>query len=92
MIKISVVTYLFAISVPYLLIFILEALYSGTFLLAAALIKTSIFAISFAMYTLFIEEMEEHFVRAFSDNRPSKVFSNNFSGPYIRNILTDEVN
>ena len=36
--------------------------------------------------------MEDHFVKGFSDNRPSKVFSNNFSGPYIRNILTDECN
>jgi len=53
------------------------------------MIKTAIFAISFSMYTLFIEEMEEHFVRGFTDNRPSKVFSNSFSGPYIRNVLTD---
>lgn len=69
MIKISVVAYLFAISVPYLLIFILEILYSGTFLLVSALIKTSIFAISFSMYTLFVEELEKHFVKQFSDNR-----------------------
>ena len=56
MIKIWVISYLFFISVPYGMLFILELLYKGTFLLVSAMIKAAMFALSFSMFTLFIEE------------------------------------
>jgi hypothetical protein len=92
LIKISVVAYLFAISVPYGMLYIMEQLYSSQITLYTSLIEAIIFAISFSMYTLFVEELEHHFILAYSDNRESRVFSNTFVGPYIRNILTDELN
>ena len=54
MIKIWVISYLFFISVPYGMLFILELLYKGTFLLISAMTKAALFAISFSMFTLFI--------------------------------------
>ena len=76
MIKIWVITYLFFISVPYGMLFILQLLYQGTFALVAAMIKAGIFALSFSMFTLFIEETESFFIKTYSDNRHSQVFSN----------------
>ena len=55
MIKIWVITYLFFISVPYGLLFILQLLYKGTFELVSAMIKAALFALTFSMFTLFVE-------------------------------------
>lgn len=56
------------------------------------MIETGLFAISFSMFALLIEEMEDQFIHNFSDKRQSTVFLNSHRGPYIRNILTDELN
>ena len=77
MIKITVVTYLFSISVPFLLLFIFEELYkNSSFSVAANLIEAAVYAISFSLFSLMIEEMEDHFVKSYSDNKESRVFSN----------------
>ena len=54
-----------------------------------SLFETGLFATSFAIFTLFIQQEEEKFKIEFEDNYQEKVFLKNFRGPYMRNPLTD---
>lgn len=61
MLKGQIIIYLLYISVPNVFLYILEQLYGQMVTVQTSLIETGLFAVSFGVFTLFIQQEEERF-------------------------------
>jgi len=84
--------YLSAIVIPYVLLFILEQIWGANVWQYTSQIEAVIFAISYSIYESYLKSAERAYSDNFEDKVSSKVFLNKYRGPYIRNVLTDEIN
>ena len=92
MINILVLTFLFSLCIPFILLYIFEVLYTDQIYLYSTAIEAIIFAFSFNIFTFILEEKEKFYIQDFTDKRTSSIFRSQFHGPYQRNVVTDEVN
>ena len=83
---------MFGIVIPYTIMYIYESILGSLVFAYTNFIKSVLLAISFKVYLAFWKSFEEHYAQKFSDDKSSKVFRGEYRGPYVRNLLTDELN
>lgn len=90
--KVYLVYFLTSIMVPYLLLYILENMYRSLVYVQSNFIKLVLMGIAFRVYITLWANYEDDYVDKFSDQISSKMFLSEYRGPYVRNLVSDELN
>jgi hypothetical protein len=90
--KIYLSYFFVAFATPYLAIYILETYFRSVIFTYTNLIKFVLSSIGLKIYLTLWAAFEDNYVEKFLDDVSSKVFRNDFRGPYVRNVISDELN
>lgn len=81
-----------SVLVPYVILFVMEQVFGDTIWVYTSQAETFIYTVSYSAFMFYWQSAEDEFIKNYCDAIPSKMFLSKFRGPYVRNILTDEVN